>query len=136
MILAQLALGAVVAALSVVAVRKVLPRRERWLWSVSLVGAALVYVVAAAIRADRSSELLVEVVGATTFGLVAVAGWRVSAAVLAVGWAAHALWDLLLPRFIETDFIPTWYVVACMGFDLVVAGYFVRVAVARRVDRA
>ena len=57
------------------------------------------------------------------FTLVAVLGLRVSTMFLAVGWAVHGLWDALLHLTQHVAFVPDWYPVICLGFDLIVAIY-------------
>jgi len=38
------------------------------------------------------------------------------------GWALHPLWDAGLHDH-STQFVPHWYIGACIGFDLLVAVY-------------
>jgi len=66
--------------------------------------------------------LLIELSGVALFGVLAFFGVRRSAYFLALGWAAHVAWDLLLHPVHVSSYVPWWYPVACIGFDLVVAG--------------
>jgi hypothetical protein len=56
------------------------------------------------------------------FGILAFLGVRYSAYFLALGWVAHVAWDLLLHPVHVSAYAPLWYPVACIGFDLAVAG--------------
>jgi hypothetical protein len=127
MIPLQLAVGGILAGAAIGVVRAALPAYERHIWAATLTGAALVY-VALALGAGLSTELLVETIGAIAFAKLALTGLLVSPWLLAVGWAAHAAWDVLIPTVIDTSFVPSWYVVVCIGFDLVVAFYLAVVA--------
>ena len=66
---------------------------------------------------------MIELIGVVVFTLIAVLGLRVSIWFLALGWTAHVLWDVLLHLVREQPFVPDWYPVACISFDLIVAGY-------------
>ncbi|HEX8846322.1 MAG TPA: DUF6010 family protein [Pyrinomonadaceae bacterium] len=89
-----------------------------------LVIAALVYVVFG-VSARETNWILLELAGLLLFSIVAVLGLKRSALWLAAGWAGHPLWDawLHLGDAGGASFTPRWYVLACIGFDLLVAGY-------------
>lgn len=89
-------------------------------FAVGLVVAALVYVVFAISRGAIDS-LLVELGGVALFTAIAFLGMRYSRWFLAVGWAAHVGWDLLLHPAGAASYAPWWYPIVCIGFDLVVA---------------
>ena len=99
-------------------------RHWRRVYGAGLVIAAAVYVAFAACRGTLR-ETLVELGGVVLFGILAVLGVRYSAWVLALGWVAHLGWDLLLHPVSAPSYAPWWYPVACIGFDLVVAGAIV-----------
>jgi len=88
------------------------------LLAAGLVVAALVYVVVAAWKGAGASVYF-ELAGALAFGALAVLGARKAALWLAVGWAAHALWDIA-GQLATDPIMPLWYAVACLGFDGVV----------------
>jgi hypothetical protein len=69
-------------------------------------------------------SLLVEVPVSTVFLLAgAIALWADSPAVLAGGYAAHALWDLgHHPRAVTTP-VRRWYPPFCVAYDLIVAAF-------------
>ncbi|HEX2121542.1 MAG TPA: DUF6010 family protein [Thermoanaerobaculia bacterium] len=111
-------------------------RDRRRVFAIGLAVAALVYVALAAFR-GTGGELLVEAGGVMLFGIVAVLGVRHSIYWLALGWAAHVGWDLLLHPAGASSYAPWWYPVICIGFDLVVAGAIVSAtAPPRRGDHA
>ena len=46
--------------------------------------------------------------------------------VLALGWAAHVIWDVGMHLHgAGAEFTPAWYPAVCIGFDLVVAAAIV-----------
>lgn len=98
-------------------------QREPRMYAVGLVFAAFVYVGFAALAGGGLSWLAVEIGGAAIFALVAFLGLRISVWFLALGWAAHVGWDVLLHKVQNVGFVPEWYPVMCIGFDLFLAGY-------------
>ena len=96
-------------------------RNPRRLFAIGLVITAFVYVVFAMFGGTRDA-LLIELGGAVIFVIVTALGLRYSIYFLAFGWAAHVAWDLLLHPIGVSSYAPWWYPVACVGFDLVVAG--------------
>jgi hypothetical protein len=98
-------------------------KREMRIYAVGLIVAALIYVCFAVVRDAGPSWLLLESGGLLLFSSVALIGLRVSLWALVVGWAAHALWDVSLHRVMEVEFVPDWYPVICVGFDLFLSGY-------------
>ena len=67
---------------------------------------------------------LVELVGVFIFGSMALLGLRDSAWWLAVGWALHPLWDVVLHLIGPGgSFASQPYAVVCITFDWVVAAY-------------
>lgn len=100
---------------------------EEQVLAIGLIGAALVYVLFAILWADPP-WLWWELLGVVIYGAVAIIGWRTSPLWLGVGWGLHAVWDAGLHLIGGgAEFAPEWYVIACISFDLLVAGYiFVR----------
>jgi hypothetical protein len=128
----QLILGVVLALLFIAFARTRGPRREPFIYSVGLIVAALFYVVFSFAGAT-TQWLMLELIGLLVFTLIAVLGLRVSLWFLALGWASHVLWDVLLHLIRKQPFVPDWYPVACISFDLIVAGYIA--AKLRKRDR-
>lgn len=126
----HLLLGALICAAFVFAVRRLAPRGEFRVYAAGLVVAALVYVVFAVAGGAPGAWLAVEFGGLVAFTFFALAGLRRSPLPLALGWAAHALWDLLLHADAVTHaggadahFVPDWYRLLCAGFDFALAAY-------------
>lgn len=122
--LAQILLGAVLALGFILLVRQVARDRELLVYAIGLVVAALVYVLFAAVGGD-GRDLLIELGGVAVFGFFAAAGYWHSPMWVAVGWAGHVGWDVLLHPAGAGTYAPGWYVLLCIGFDLLVAGYIV-----------
>jgi hypothetical protein len=87
----------------------------------------------------------VELVGGVVFGTMALLGLRGSPWWLAAGWALHPIWDVALHYFGPGgSFAPESYAIACVSYDLLVAGYIAVVyglrllstGVDRRSDKA
>lgn len=118
--------GAALGALFIALARARGSRHERRILGIGLVIAALVY-VAFALRAGAPGPwLAAELAGVAIFGAMAGAGMRFSGWILALGWGAHVLWDLLLHLSGGGNaFTPGAYPWICVGFDLLVAGYLV-----------
>ena len=96
---------------------------ERRLLAVGLIIAALVY-VGFAVAGANGMWIAVEAGGVVLFSGLAVVGLKRSPLWLALGWGLHPLWDAGLHLMGEgAAFAPGWYVVACISFDLLVAGY-------------
>ncbi len=117
---AQVLLGAV-AAIPFVLVARAWPARARWIHALALVAATLVYVLWAA-RAGAGNWVSTEVGGLLVFSALALGGVRRYAMILAAGWLLHVGWDLGLHTAPALPWVPAWYVPACVGFDLVMAG--------------
>lgn len=114
--------GVLVGWLALVLVRRVASQGSRlyWnLWALLLVSAALIYIGFAAVAQAAVGWLLLECLGLVAYGGVAAWGVRAWPGWIGLGWLAHMLWDAI-PRAGHSDYAPTWYGPACMGYDLVV----------------
>jgi hypothetical protein len=97
------------------------PDAARRVYAVGLVVAARVYVAFAAAHGSGGRWLALEGLGVLLYGAAAWVGLRRRVA-LALGWAAHVGWDVLLHSAEPgAAYTPTWYPWLCVGFDLVVA---------------
>lgn len=131
-----LVLGVVVVVLSIVLTRwqsqRLRPsdpvRLELQLWAVSLVLAALVY-VAFALREGGRGWMGTELVGLAAYSAFAIVGAPGRSRLVALGWALHAAWDVVVHADAPEGLVPPWYRWACLVFDLVAAGYLVRLPV-------
>lgn len=92
---------------------------------IALLAAAFIY-VAFAMASMESTWLLVELAGVVLFGCLVLLGFRRSVGWLALGWLLHVLWDVGLHTASGVDFVPVWYPIICVSFDLTVAGYIIR----------
>lgn len=120
----QILLGAVSCLVLIFLARKLSPKHELRLYAISLIIAALIYVGFTA-RGATTVWLVLEIAGAAVFTLLALLGLKISTLILAFAWAAHAAWDVLLHKLLDAAFVPDWYPLACLGFDLLLAGYLV-----------
>ncbi|MDX1644511.1 MAG: hypothetical protein R3244_09170 [Thermoanaerobaculia bacterium] len=93
------------------------------LFAVGLGVAATIYLLLALLGGAGPLFLLLEATGVALFGGIAVAGLWGSPLWLALGWGVHVLWDLGLHPGAVPGWVPFWYPPACVGFDLLVAGF-------------
>jgi hypothetical protein len=91
-------------------------------YAVGLVVTAAVYVVLA-LRGGASARWVgIEILGFAAYGAAALIGLRSFPLLLAVGWALHVAWDVLLHlNGAGAAFTPSWYPWLCVSFDLVIA---------------
>ena len=118
----QLLIGVIACGVFIVVARTLKPERELRLYSIGLVIAALIYVGFTA-QGVAPAWLVLELAGLLVFTLLAWLGLKISALILAFAWAAHVAWDLALHKLLDVAFVPDWYPVVCVGFDLLLAGY-------------
>ena len=102
-------------------------------FALGLAIAAAIYPAFAIFGGATWSWLGIELVGVVVFGALVLpalrGGGRPAAAMVALGWALHPLWDLLLhasavgafPDAPGAGHVPSWYPPACATFDWVVA---------------
>ena len=110
-------------ALGTVATFRQFPRRELQLYATGLVVAAWIYVAFAALGGAGGRWIGIELGGVVFYSLFAFWGVRRGWAVgLALGWAIHVAWDVLL-HGPETPFVPWWYPPICLAYDFVMAAY-------------
>jgi hypothetical protein len=121
-IVLQLLGGMLACGLLIWLARLMRPENELRLYALSLVVAALMYVGFTA-RGATLRWMALEVTGLVVFTSLALLGLKVSASLLALGWALHAAWDVALHKLLDAGFVPGWYPLVCVGFDLLLAGY-------------
>ena len=119
----QLLIGMVACGVFIVVARSLGQQRELRLYAIGLVIAALIYVGFTAQGVAPPGWLALELAGLLVFTLCAWLGLKVSALILALAWAAHAAWDVILNKLLDVAFVPDWYPLVCVGFDLLLAGY-------------
>lgn len=103
--------------------KKIYPEKMVLVWLQGLVIAAFVYVVFASIGKDIQ-WVKIELVGLLFYGFFAWLAYKQSIIFLSIGWALHVFWDLLLHPNGHPEHVPDWYPGVCLGFDLLIAGYF------------
>ncbi len=120
----QLLLGAISCIVLIFLARTLSPKHELRLYAIALIIAALIYVGFTA-RGATLSWLVLELTGLMVFTLLALLGLKISTLILAFAWALHAAWDVLLHKLFDVAFVPDWYPLTCLSFDLLLAGYLV-----------
>jgi hypothetical protein len=120
----EIMVGAILAGVLVVALRRARFERVLRFWARALFVAAAIYVGFVLVGGAPTQWLLIEVGGLLLFTTLAVLGLKYSPWVLAGAWFAHIAWDSLLHSQ-STAFVPQWYPPLCIGFDLVVGAYIV-----------
>ncbi|MBX2872398.1 MAG: hypothetical protein KTR30_09870 [Saprospiraceae bacterium] len=115
--------GFVAAVVGILAARRFYPNKDHAFWRTGLVVAAVIYVVFSLVGGNLQ-WILIELGGVMVYLTFAVLSKRYSLWFLALGWALHVLWDLVLHGE-GLDFVPAWYPAACLGFDIAIAAYVV-----------
>lgn len=108
--------------------RRLPPAGELRVFAIGLVVAASVYIAFALLSGEW---LGIEAGGVVLFAAIAWLGRR-AAGWLALGWATHVAWDVWLHLDRAQPVVGAWYPMACVGFDLIVAGYLLSAALPRR----
>jgi hypothetical protein len=103
--------------------RTLAPRRELLVYGIGLGVTAVAYVAFALHHGAPARYLGLELVGAVIYGSAAVFGTRRWPMLMALGWTAHVVWDLLLHPASGPAYAPVWYPWFCVGFDLPIGGY-------------
>ena len=99
------------------------PRRERRVYAVGLLIAALLYVAFGVAGGAGAQWLALDSLGVLLYGAAAWGGLRGRHRLLAAGWAAHVVWDVPLHLGgAGAEYAPRWYPWLCVSFDLVMAG--------------
>ncbi|MEO1144916.1 MAG: DUF6010 family protein [Cyanobacteria bacterium J06638_22] len=95
---------------------------EARILALGLFVAALIYLGFELVGGASVDWMVTEALGVGIYGAIALLGLRYGARWLAFGWAMHPAWDAGLHWFHEAaSFVPTAYIVICIGFDLAVA---------------
>jgi len=116
------------AAALVLLARLLAPRRVMLVYAIGLGITGIAYLLFGLALGAPRGHLARELAGAVLFNAAAVLGARGRPALLALGWTAHALWDLSFHYAAGPGFAPAWYAMFCVGFDLPVGGYIAGVA--------
>ncbi len=124
-----LLIGAAVAGVSIGFAHRLRWHSQVRCFAVLLFLAGAIYLLLGAFHAVR--WIAIESAGAVLFSLLACAGVRWPL-VLGLGWVLHAGWDAGLHLAIEQPVIGPWYLLMCLAFDPIVAGYLAYAYVRRR----
>lgn len=134
-LLLWLLVGLVLGALYLGFARRRTFQREKRIYEIGLIVAALVYVGFALAR-DDLRWLMIEGVGVVVYGLCVVLGRWVSFYFVSLGWLLHVLWDVPLHWLGPgTAVVPHEYAVVCLSFDVLVAMVIALRLLARKADR-
>lgn len=118
----SLLLGIVLALALVGLARRYRPGKERRFYAIGMVIAPLIYVGFAVVGRASTQWLALEILGVFLFGAAAWGGLRGRPWLLALGWAAHVVWDVALHLSgAASEYTPGWYPWICVSFDLVMA---------------
>lgn len=90
-----------------------------YVYAAALIVAAAIY-AAFSMNAGPGEWVLLELAGVVLFGVLAVLGFRKSMAILASGWTLHVGWDIVHQVTDSADFVPAWYPMLCVAFDVVI----------------
>ncbi len=98
-------------------------RAEKHVLANALIVAAVIYIGFALVWGDVR-WIGIEIIGVMIYAAFGWAAKRHSVYWLAAGWALHPVWDVGLHLLGHGNTIaPEWYAIACISFDLLVAGY-------------
>lgn len=120
----EIIIGILAAAILIILCRKIYPQKMAFVWSRGLVIAALIYVGFAIVGQDFE-WMKIELLGVVLYGTLAWLATKKSIIFLSLGWGLHVFWDLFLHPNGYPGHVPSWYPGTCLGFDLVIAGYFI-----------
>jgi hypothetical protein len=125
----EMTVGAVVGAAAIFPFRKRNAEFLRAYFGATLIVAAVIYLAFAYVGTFRGSaisgSLGLEASGVLLFSVVAIAGWKLSPALLAAGWLGHIYWDAALHQPVLTAYVPEVYPGFCIGFHLVFGSFIV-----------
>jgi hypothetical protein len=96
-------------------------RGEKFSYALGLAIAAAIY-VGFGVFSNSTDWILTEFVGLLIYVPFAILGVRFSGWFLSFGWLLHVGWDILLHGS-HLDFVPSWYPMVCLGFDILLAVY-------------
>ena len=96
-------------------------RLETLMWAIYLALAALIY-IGFALREAGEGWMKVELLGLLGYTTLGWLGTRGRGWLLALGWALHAAWDMVVHAGVPDLFVPVWYRWACLVFDFGAAG--------------
>ncbi|PYX31155.1 MAG: hypothetical protein DMG77_07575 [Acidobacteria bacterium] len=96
--------------------------RERAFYSTVVIVIASYYVLFAVMGASGRT-LVLEIVIATGFALLAVLGFKRTPWLVVTALVVHGLFDFVHSRFIDNPGVPRWWPGFCLAFDVIVGGW-------------
>ena len=112
-------LAGVLAAVLFVYVSRKSKAQEVQLLAIGLVIAALIY-VGFGLWGGSAKWIGIELVGLIAYSACAWMGVRKNPIWISIGWGLHPFWDLGLHiTGVGATFVPYWYAMLCLSFDLV-----------------
>jgi hypothetical protein len=97
------------------------PRDEQWA-AVLLAIIAGAYIGFAA-NDGRHSANIIEFLVSIGFGILAIVGLALSPLLIAGGYVAHGIWDLLHHHHGPHADTPAWYIPFCVVYDVIVGAF-------------
>jgi len=95
--------------------------RERAFYPTVMIWIAANYVLFAAMDASRRT-LILEIIVAGVFLLLAIIGYKTNLWLVALGIVGHGVFDLVHHFFIENPGVPRWWPGFCLIFDVIFGG--------------
>ena len=120
----HISIGVILATLLLWILSRLSNKTRHFILFAGLMVAAFIYLLFALINFNLQ-WIFVESGGLTVFVIMSIIGLKKHPLFLGVGWLVHILWDVCLHTDPTTSFIPSWYPMFCVGFDLVIACYLI-----------
>ncbi len=98
------------------------PKKVLSIWRMGIIIAAIIY-VGFVIQKGAWEFLYMELIGVGIFSFLAWLSLKYNNYWLSLAWALHIAWDMLLHDAASTAYVPVWYPVSCIGFDIMIACY-------------
>jgi hypothetical protein len=98
--------------------------RERSFYVTTLIVVASYYVLFA-VMGGSSHTLIVEILAASVFCVLAAFGFKGNLWLVAVALIGHGIFDFVRRGLIENPGVPRWWPGFCMVFDVVFGGWLV-----------
>lgn len=118
----DLIIGGVAAIICIGFIQFLFPNKVMSVWRTGIVIAAIIY-VGFVIQKGAWDFLYMELIGVGIYSILAWLSLKYNNYWLALAWALHIAWDMLLHDAVSTSYVPVWYPVSCIGFDIMIACY-------------
>lgn len=118
----ELAIGITLAGLTILVIQTQPPEIHQKIYAAALIIAASIY-VGFSLLSQNTTWIFTEILGVIVFSLISFLGLKFSPWLLAMGWLIHPAWDLFIDNHNLNTFVPHWYPIVCMGYDILIAWY-------------